>query len=99
TSFSRDWSSDVCSSDLATRTFTWKNKTYRNHNRLLFRYQGLDGMKTGYIRASGFNLMASARRGKKHVLVAYFGGRTASRRNKAEIGRAACRESVEIAGV
>jgi D-alanyl-D-alanine carboxypeptidase len=67
----------------ATRTFTWGGETYRNHNTLLFRYQGLDGMKTGYIRASGFNLVASARRGKKHVIAAYFGGDTAALRNAA----------------
>jgi D-alanyl-D-alanine carboxypeptidase len=67
----------------ATRTFTWGGETFRNHNTLLFRYGGLEGMKTGYIRASGFNLVASARRGKKHVLAAYFGGRTAALRNAA----------------
>ena len=67
----------------ATRTFTWGGETYRNHNTLLFRYSGLNGMKTGYIRASGFNLVASARRGRKHVLAAYFGGRTAALRNAA----------------
>jgi D-alanyl-D-alanine carboxypeptidase len=67
----------------ATRTFTWGGDTYRSHNSLLFRYQGLEGLKTGYIRASGFNLVAAARRGKKHVLVAYFGGKTAALRNAA----------------
>src|SRR5262249_54470093 len=67
----------------ATRTFTWGGDTYRNHNTLLFRYEGLDGMKTGYTRASGFNLVASVRRGKKHVLAAYFGGKTAALRNAA----------------
>ena len=67
----------------ATRTFTWGSETFRNHNTLLFRYEGLDGMKTGYIRASGFNLVASARRGRKHVLAAYFGGQTAAQRNAA----------------
>ena len=67
----------------ATRTFTWGGETYRNHNTLLFRYQGLEGLKTGYIRASGFNLVAAARRGKKHVFVAYFGGKTAALRNVA----------------
>jgi D-alanyl-D-alanine carboxypeptidase len=67
----------------ATRTFTWGGETHRNHNTLLFRYPGLDGMKTGYIRMSGFNLVASARRGKKHVLAAYFGGKTAAARNAA----------------
>jgi D-alanyl-D-alanine carboxypeptidase len=67
----------------ATRTFTWRGETFRNHNTLLFRYPGLDGMKTGYTRASGFNLVASARRGKKHVVAAYFGGSTAALRNAA----------------
>jgi len=67
----------------ATRTFTWGSETFRNHNTLLFRYEGLEGMKTGYIRASGFNLVAAARRGKKHLVAAYFGGRTAALRNAA----------------
>jgi len=67
----------------STRTFTFNGETYRNHNTLLFRYPGLDGMKTGYIRASGFNLVASARRGKKHVVAVVFGGATAARRNAA----------------
>ena len=67
----------------ATRTFTWGGETFRNHNTLLFRYPGIDGMKTGYTRASGFNLVASMRRGKKHVVTAYFGGRTAALRNAA----------------
>ncbi|PPR28402.1 MAG: D-alanyl-D-alanine carboxypeptidase DacF [Alphaproteobacteria bacterium MarineAlpha10_Bin1] len=39
---------------------TFKGKTHRTHNNLLNRYPGMDGMKTGYIRASGFNLVASA---------------------------------------
>jgi D-alanyl-D-alanine carboxypeptidase len=67
----------------ATRTFSWGGETFRNHNTLLFRYRGLDGMKTGYTRASGFNLVASARRGTKHVVAAYFGGTTAALRNAA----------------
>ena len=67
----------------STRYFTFNGDTYRNHNSLLFRYAGLDGMKTGYIRASGFNLVASAKRGKKHVVAVVFGGATAARRNTA----------------
>src|SRR5262245_39481928 len=67
----------------STREFTWGGETFRNHNTLLFSYRGLDGMKTGYTRASGFNLVASVRRGKKHVLAAYFGGETAASRNVA----------------
>jgi D-alanyl-D-alanine carboxypeptidase len=65
------------------RELAWAGETFRNHNTLLFRYRGLDGMKTGYTRASGFNLVASARRGRKHVLAAYFGGTTAALRNAA----------------
>ena len=48
----------------ATRTFTYKGETFRNHNSLLFHYEGTDGLKTGYTRASGFNLVASVRRGR-----------------------------------
>jgi len=65
----------------ATHTFTYKGETYRNHNSLLFHYQGTDGLKTGYTRASGFNLVASVRRGRKHVLGVVFGGATAAARN------------------
>jgi D-alanyl-D-alanine carboxypeptidase len=65
----------------ATRTFTYKGETFRNHNSLLFHYQGTDGLKTGYTRASGFNLVASVRRGRKHVIGVVFGGSTAAARN------------------
>ncbi|MBX9591054.1 MAG: D-alanyl-D-alanine carboxypeptidase [Hyphomonadaceae bacterium] len=67
----------------ATRTFTYNGVTYRNHNTMLFSYEGSDGLKTGYTRASGFNLVASVRRGRKHVVGAVFGGATASLRNAA----------------
>ncbi|MBO0765338.1 MAG: D-alanyl-D-alanine carboxypeptidase, partial [Hyphomicrobiaceae bacterium] len=67
----------------STRTFSWGGDTYRNHNTLLFSYPGIDGMKTGYTRGSGFNLVVSVRRGKKHVLAAYFGGYTAALRDAA----------------
>jgi len=67
----------------ATRKFTYKDETFRNHNTLLFNYPGTDGLKTGYTRASGFNLAASVRRGRKHVIAVVFGGTTAARRNAA----------------
>jgi D-alanyl-D-alanine carboxypeptidase len=67
----------------ATRTATYKVEEFRNHNTLLFRYEGTDGLKTGYTRASGFNLVASVRRGKKHVIGAVFGGVSAESRNAA----------------
>ena len=61
--------------------FKYKGKKYRNHNRLLFDYKGTDGIKTGYTRASGFNLLANVRRGDKHLIAVVFGGKTAKRRN------------------
>ena len=65
----------------ATRSFTYGGKTYRNHNALLTRYQGMDGIKTGYTRASGFNLVSSVHRNGKHVVAAVFGGKTSRIRN------------------
>ena len=67
----------------ATRTFTYNDETLHNHNTLLSSYEGTDGIKTGYTRASGFNLVASVRRGRKHVVGAIFGGASAASRNAA----------------
>jgi D-alanyl-D-alanine carboxypeptidase len=67
----------------ATRTFTYKDETFRNHNTMLFHYAGTDGIKTGYTHASGFNLVASVHRGRKHVIGVIFGGSTAASRNAA----------------
>lgn len=64
-----------------TKTFSYKGKRYRNHNRLLFNYKGTDGIKTGYTRASGFNLAASVRRNKKHLVAVVMGGKTGRRRD------------------
>ena len=66
-----------------TKYFAYKGKRYRNHNHLLFGYKGTDGIKTGYTRASGFNLAASAHRGNKHLLAVVLGGRTGSQRDAA----------------
>ena len=66
----------------STRTFTWKGRTYYNHNKLLGKYEGLDGIKTGYIRASGFNLVASARRNGTRLIAVMFGGKTWRKRNR-----------------
>ena len=67
----------------ATRTFTYNDETLQNHNTLLSSYEGTDGIKTGYTRASGFNLVSSVRRGGKHVVGAIFGGASAASRNAA----------------
>ncbi len=64
-----------------TQYFTFRGRRYRNHNSLLFNFPGSDGLKTGYTRASGFNLVSSVRRKGKHVIGAVFGGRTGNERN------------------
>jgi D-alanyl-D-alanine carboxypeptidase len=66
----------------AIRTFSFNGDTYKNHNKLLTNYDGTDGLKTGYTHASGFNLVASVRRGQKHVIGAVFGGESASTRDR-----------------
>jgi D-alanyl-D-alanine carboxypeptidase len=65
----------------ATRTFTYRGKSYRNHNTMLNTFSGVDGIKTGYTRASGFNLVTSAHRGSRHLVGVVFGGSTAASRN------------------
>lgn len=65
----------------STKTFTYKGDIYHNHNRLMETYQGMDGMKTGYIVSSGFNLVASAVRDDRRLIGVVFGGRSASSRN------------------
>jgi D-alanyl-D-alanine carboxypeptidase len=65
----------------ALEFFTYRGKRHRNHNGLLFSYEGTDGIKTGYIRASGFNIAVSARQGKKHLLAIVMGGKSPKERN------------------
>ncbi|MEM6498533.1 MAG: D-alanyl-D-alanine carboxypeptidase family protein [Pseudomonadota bacterium] len=65
----------------STQTFRWNGRTYKNHNELLGDVEGVDGIKTGYTRASGYNLMSSAERGDSRVIVIMLGGRTARARN------------------
>ena len=65
----------------STSHFTYGGTRHKNHNKLLTTYQGTDGIKTGYIRASGFNLVASVQRGKKRLIGVVFGGRTSKARN------------------
>jgi D-alanyl-D-alanine carboxypeptidase len=55
------------------RTFRYNGISYRNYNNLLGSYDGVDGLKTGYIRTSGFNLAASAERDGKRIVAVVFG--------------------------
>ncbi len=65
----------------ANRSVTYRGTRYRNTNRLLGAYPGMDGVKTGYIRASGFNLAASARRDGAHLIAVVMGGKSSRSRN------------------
>ncbi len=65
----------------ATRNFRYRGTNYRNHNRLLGRVAGVDGIKTGFIRASGFNLVANMVRNRRHVVAVVMGGRSGASRN------------------
>ena len=65
----------------STRVFNYDGDSYRNHNMLLGRYRGTDGIKTGYTRLSGFNLVTSVNRDGKRVVAAVFGGRSARARD------------------
>ena len=66
----------------ATDEFTWGARTYRSHNKLVGKFRGTDGIKTGYTRASGFNLVASVRRDNRHLIGVVMGGKSSRTRNQ-----------------
>jgi D-alanyl-D-alanine carboxypeptidase len=65
----------------AIKSFEWRGVGIRNHNKLLGKIDGLDGIKTGYTRASGFNLVSSVRANERHVVAVVLGGNTAAARD------------------
>ncbi len=62
--------------------YSFRGRAYKNHNNLLRSYEGTDGVKTGYIRASGFNLAASVTRDNHRLIGVVFGGKSAKSRDK-----------------
>ena len=64
-----------------TRSFRYGKNTYGNHNKLLGSVACVDGIKTGYIRASGFNLLASCTSGNKRVVAVVMGRRSGKTRD------------------
>jgi D-alanyl-D-alanine carboxypeptidase (penicillin-binding protein 5/6) len=66
---------------LGQHDWAYNGRAYRNTNGLLHSGNGYDGMKTGYINASGFNLAASAVRGDKRLITIVLGGRSTASRN------------------
>ena len=66
----------------AVRQFKFNGRTYTTHNRLMQSYAGIDGLKTGYTRASGYNLVTSAVRDGHRLIGVVLGGKTWARRDK-----------------
>jgi D-alanyl-D-alanine carboxypeptidase len=67
----------------STRSFTYGRQRMPNHNKLLGRVKGVDGIKTGYTNASGFNLVSSVQDGNRRIVAVVMGGASgASRDNK-----------------
>lgn len=65
----------------STASFNFRGQSIRNHNHLLGSVEGVDGIKTGYTRASGFNLVTSMRRGNRHLIGVVLGGRSGGSRD------------------
>jgi D-alanyl-D-alanine carboxypeptidase len=63
------------------RSFAYRGQSIGNHNRLLGRVQGVDGIKTGYTRASGFNLVTSVKRDNRYIVAVVLGGSSAGGRD------------------
>jgi D-alanyl-D-alanine carboxypeptidase len=70
----------------STHAFAYRGAVHRNHNHLLGRVEGVDGIKTGYTRASGFNLLSSIHRNGRHIVAVVLGGRTAASRDRIMAG-------------
>ncbi|HEY6630048.1 MAG TPA: D-alanyl-D-alanine carboxypeptidase family protein [Rhizobiaceae bacterium] len=63
------------------RDFAFRGRTVRGHNDLLGRVAGVDGIKTGYIRASGYNIVTSVQRGPRRLIIVVMGADSARARN------------------
>jgi D-alanyl-D-alanine carboxypeptidase len=63
------------------RTFTFRGQSISNHNHLLGSVDGVDGIKTGYTNASGFNLVTSVHRGNRYLVAVVMGGASGSSRD------------------
>jgi D-alanyl-D-alanine carboxypeptidase len=66
----------------STAEFKYAGEVIGNHNHLLGRIDGVDGIKTGYTRASGFNLLTSLHRDGRSLIAVVMGGRTAAARDR-----------------
>jgi D-alanyl-D-alanine carboxypeptidase len=65
----------------STLSFNWHGREMHNHNGLLGNVPGVDGIKTGYTEASGYNLVASVSRDKRHIVAVVLGGTSNGQRD------------------
>ncbi|WFU48322.1 D-alanyl-D-alanine carboxypeptidase family protein [Sinorhizobium terangae] len=65
----------------AAQGFTFRGRTIRGHNNLMYRYAGMDGIKTGYTNASGYNIVSAVRDGNRRIVGVVLGGRSAKGRD------------------
>jgi D-alanyl-D-alanine carboxypeptidase len=70
----------------STPAFVYRGRVHRNHNHLLGQIRGVDGIKTGYTRDSGFNLLTSVHRNGISLVAVVLGGRTAASRDRTMAG-------------
>ena len=66
----------------STRSFEFRGESIGNHNHLLGSVDGVDGIKTGYVSASGFNILTSVHRGNRYLVAVVFGGSSAGSRDE-----------------
>ena len=64
------------------KSFAWRGRETQNHNHLLRKMPGVDGLKTGYTNAAGFNLAASAQRNGKRLIAVVLGGSSTAARDE-----------------
>lgn len=66
----------------STTSFTYAGQVIGTHNHLMSRVEGMDGIKTGYTNASGFNLLSNVRRDGHHIVAVVMGGKSAAGRDR-----------------
>lgn len=64
------------------KSFSYNGRSFRATNNLIGKVSGVDGLKTGYIRMSGYNLVATANRGGKRLIVVVIGGQSEAARDR-----------------
>jgi D-alanyl-D-alanine carboxypeptidase len=70
----------------STPSMSWQGRDYNTHDFLIDNYPGTDGIKTGYVDASGYNIVTSVQRGSTRLIAVVMGGVTPGRRDEVTIG-------------